>query len=100
MTFFASTPAFIPDEDGFLTAVEDNNNNGAEDDEDNDTSLSDPSKQGSSEGSTISASLYGDNNQAGSLHSEEMQFLSANGTAEQLILAYPHEKHLINYLLL
>eukprot|EP00957_Ditylum_brightwellii_P142556 10861078-Ditylum_brightwellii.AAC.1 len=76
MTFFASMPAFCPDEAGFLTAAEDNNDNDKEEDDDDDTSLTDPSKMSSSEGSTASASLYSDNDQAGSLHSEEMQFLS------------------------
>eukprot|EP00957_Ditylum_brightwellii_P011538 872780-Ditylum_brightwellii.AAC.1 len=44
MTFFASMPAFRPDEDGFLTAAEDNNNNDEEEDNDDDTSLTDLSK--------------------------------------------------------
>eukprot|EP00957_Ditylum_brightwellii_P161950 12330696-Ditylum_brightwellii.AAC.1 len=93
-------PAFRPDEDGFLTAAEDNNDNDEEEDNNDDTSLTDPSKMSSSEGSTASASLYSNTDHAGSLHSEEMQFLSANGTAKQLTSAYPQEKHLINYLLL
>eukprot|EP00957_Ditylum_brightwellii_P070982 5394568-Ditylum_brightwellii.AAC.1 len=40
MTLFASQPAFCSDEDGFLTATEDNNDNDDEDSLDDDSSLS------------------------------------------------------------
>eukprot|EP00957_Ditylum_brightwellii_P189780 14447996-Ditylum_brightwellii.AAC.1 len=74
MTFFAFQPAFCSDDEGFLMATEDNNNNG------DDTTTN---------SSAIST-----------LQQDEMKFLLANGTKEQLISACPGEKHLINHLLL
>eukprot|EP00957_Ditylum_brightwellii_P089285 6798641-Ditylum_brightwellii.AAC.1 len=81
-------------------ATEDNNDNDDEDSLDDDSLLSN---------STLlphfNALHSGDNTTATSsaistLHQDEMKFLAAKGTKEQLISAYPGEKHLINHLLL
>eukprot|EP00957_Ditylum_brightwellii_P202160 15328866-Ditylum_brightwellii.AAC.1 len=99
-TFFASQPAFCSDEEGFLTATEDNNDNDDEDSLDDNSSLSNstllPQFNESHSGDDTTAT----SSAISTLQQDEMKFLLANGTKEQLISAYPGEKHLINHFLL
>eukprot|EP00957_Ditylum_brightwellii_P039576 2994114-Ditylum_brightwellii.AAC.1 len=84
MTMFASCPVFRPDDDGFLTATEDNHDKN-DDDVSDDTSSFTVTTHISSPTTSLSDGISGCDSQSSVALAEEMKFLAANGTADQLI---------------